>query len=79
MKYVLVFMLVLSACAPMRFENAGSTNKLEDDKFDCEVALGYRGQARHSDTSKQLAEIMVNARDDMRACLKRKGWREVGS
>lgn len=77
MMYPLIVLLFLSACAPMQFENAGSANKLEDDKFDCEVALGYRGQARHSDNSKQLAEIMVNAREDMQRCLERKGWRRV--
>ena len=77
MTYLLTVLLFLSACAPMQFENAGSANKLEDDKFDCEVALGYRGQARHSDNSKQLAEIMVNGREDMQRCLERKGWRRV--
>lgn len=75
LRYFIPLFILLTACVPMRFENAGSQNKFEDDKFDCEVALGYRGQARHSDTSKQLAEILVNGRDDMQACLVRKGWK----
>lgn len=73
--YFIPLFILLTACAEMRFENAGSTNKFEDDKYDCQVLLGYRGQARHSDTSKQLADIMVNARDEMQRCLERKGWR----
>lgn len=75
MKYLVVFLLLLSACSPMRFENAGSPNKFEDDKYDCQVMLGYRGAPRIDDTTKQLADIMVNARDEMQRCLERKGWR----
>jgi hypothetical protein len=63
----------------MRFENAGSPNKFEDDKYDCEVMLGYRGAPRIDDNSKQLADIIVNARDQTQRCLERKGWKRVAS
>lgn len=76
MRTILVSMcVVLSACAPMQFENAGSPNKFEDDKYDCEVMLGYRGQPRLDDTTKQLADVIVNARAELKRCLERRGWR----
>jgi hypothetical protein len=75
MRYLLPFLIVVAACAPMRFENNGSANKFEDDKYDCELALGYRGQPRLDDTSKQLADILVNSRAELQRCLERKGWR----
>jgi hypothetical protein len=75
MRYLLPFVILLAACAPMRFENNGSPNKFEDDKYDCELVLGYRGQPRLDDTSKQLADILVNSRAELQRCLERKGWR----
>lgn len=75
MKRLLMIAVLLSGCAPIQFENAGSQNKFEDDKYDCQVMLGYRGAPRIDNTSKQLADIIVNARDEMQRCLERKGWR----
>jgi len=75
MRYLFVLLLFVVSCAPIQFENAGSQNKFEDDKYDCQVMLGYRGAPRIDDTSKQLADIIVNARDEMQRCLERKGWR----
>lgn len=75
MRYLIPLLLLVAACAPMRFENAGSPNTIEDDKYDCQVMLGYRGAPKSDDTSKQLADIMVNARSEMQRCLERKGWR----
>lgn len=77
MKYLVVVLLLLSACSTMRFENAGSQNKFEDDKYDCEVLLGYRGHAGGVQPTDQLGDFLVRGRDEMRACLMRKGWREV--
>jgi hypothetical protein len=75
MRYLLPFAILLAACAPMQFENAGSKNTLKDDTYDCQVMLGYRGMSRSDDTSKQLADVLVNGRDEMQRCLERKGWR----
>lgn len=75
MRYLFALLLFGASCAPIQFENAGSQNKFEDDKYDCQVMLGYRGAPRIDDTSKQLADIIVNARDEMQRCLERKGWR----
>lgn len=77
MRYIILFALMFISCAPMQFENAGSVNKFHDDKYDCEVLLGYRGQPRLDDTSKQLADIIVNSRDELQRCLERKGWKRT--
>jgi hypothetical protein len=76
MPYLLLFLVVmLSGCAPMQFENAGSQNKFEDDKYDCEVMLGYRGHAGGNQPTDQLADMLVRGRDEMKRCLERKGWK----
>lgn len=78
MRYLIVIALVLlSACSAARYENAGSQNKFEDDQYDCQVLLGYRGQSRNDDVSQNIADVLVNGPDEMRRCLQRKGWRVV--
>lgn len=72
--WVIAF-VVLSACAPMQYENVGSQNRMEDDRYDCQVTLGYRGQSRNADMSQNLADALVNGPDEMRRCMERKGWR----
>lgn len=67
--------LLLAACAPMQFENAGSQNKFEDDRYDCEVLLGYRGHAGRTQPTDQLSDYLVRGRDEMQRCLERKGWK----
>lgn len=74
---IIVTIVLLSACSPMRYENAGSQNKFQDDKYDCELALGYRGQPRLDDNSKQLADLIVNGRAELQRCLERKGWKRI--
>lgn len=76
MRYALAVVWVgLMSCAPMQFENAGSPNKFEDDKYDCELALGYRGHAGRTSPTDQLSDYIVRGRDEMQRCLQRKGWR----
>lgn len=75
MRLYLGLFLLLTACAPMQFENAGSQNKFEDDKYDCELALGYRGHAGGNQPTDQLGDMLVRGRDEMKRCLERKGWR----
>lgn len=71
------FVAMISACAPMQFENAGSPNTLSQDQYDCEVALGYRGGAYAPQPTDQLADYIVRGRSETQACLERKGWRRT--
>lgn len=75
MRYLVAVLLLAAGCAPMQFENAGSTNKFENDKYDCEVLLGYRGHAGGVQPTDQLGDFLVRGRSEMQACLERKGWR----
>jgi S1-C subfamily serine protease len=61
----------------MQFENVGSPNTLEQDRYDCEFALGYRGGAYAPQPTDQLADYLVRGRSEMQACLERKGWRRT--
>lgn len=76
-KYFIPVLLILSACATAQYENFGSENTFENDQYDCQVMLGYRGQSRNSDISQNLADAIVNGPDEMRRCLHRKGWKVV--
>lgn len=74
---LLGFIAMISACAPIQFENAGSPNTLSQDQYDCEVALGYRGGAYAPQPTDQLADYIVRGRSETQACLERKGWRRT--
>jgi PDZ domain-containing protein len=63
--------------APMKFENAESANTFEQDKYDCEVLLGYRGPAGETEPTDHLADYLVFHRLKTEACLERKGWRRT--
>ena len=78
MPYILMFLLLLTTgCAsPMRFENVSSQNTLSQDKHDCDTALRVVGVGSGSATQ-DLAYVTVRYRDDLRACLERKGWRRI--
>lgn len=69
--------LLLAGCAPMQFKNLSSPNTLEQDKYDCELALGYRGHAGRTQPTDQLGDFIVRGRQEMQACLERKGWQRV--
>jgi len=69
--------LIVSGCAPMQFQNAGSANTLEQDRYDCEVMLGYRGHAGGTQPTDQLADFIVRGRSEMQTCLERKGWKRT--
>lgn len=77
-------MLLLTACAftgcaPMQFRSNGAKNSFEQDKYDCEVMLGYRGHAGGTKPTDQLADYLVRGRTETKTCLERKGWVEVTS
>lgn len=76
MKTILLSLsLVLTGCAgPMQFKNMSSANTFEQDKYDCEVLLGYRGHLGGVQPTDQLADFIVRGRSEMQACLTRKGW-----
>lgn len=78
MPYILmVLLLFTTGCAsPMRFENISSQNTLEQDKFDCDTALRVVGMGS-GNASQDLAYVTVRYRDDLRACMERKGWRRI--
>src|SRR4026208_2231337 len=67
--------LLLAACSPMQFQNISSPNTFQQDKYDCELLLGYRGGAYAPQPTDQLADFLVRGRDEMQACLERKGWK----
>lgn len=69
----------LAGCTPIQFKNNGSKNTFAQDKYDCEVLLGYRGHTGGNRPTDQLADYLVRGRDETRACLERKGWVEVAS
>lgn len=73
----LLFIFFIASCAPMRFENAGSLNTIEQDSYDCQVMLGYRGHAGGNRPTDQLESALLNGRGEMTACLQRKGWKRV--
>ena len=67
----------IGGCAsPMQFENAESANTFEQDKYDCEVLLGYRG-AGDTQPSDHLADYILLGRVKTQSCLERKGWRRT--
>ena len=63
--------------APMQFENAVSANTYEQDEYDCEVLLGYRGEAGETQPRDHLADYILLYRLKMQGCLERKGWRRT--
>ena len=68
--------VAIGGCAaPMQFENAESMNTFEQDKYDCEVLLGYHGPA--GETQGRSADYIVLGRLKTEACLERKGWRRT--
>lgn len=70
--------LLLAGCSPMRFAKAGAKpGDFENDKYDCEVQLGYAGHAGGNRPSDQLADYAVRGRSETKRCLERKGWRLV--
>lgn len=77
MKYAIMLVLILTACAPLQFENAGSQNKFEDDRYDCQVQLGYIGNVGGNRPTDQLSDYLVRGQSSMQRCLERKGWRVV--
>ena len=73
-----IFVLIyLYGCSPVTFQNAGSANTFEQDKYDCTVILGYRGHAGRTQPTDQLADYIVRGQSEMRACLERKGWKAI--
>lgn len=73
--WVVALGLPLIGCSPMKFAKADAKpGDFERDKYDCEAMLGYRGHAGGNQPTDQLADYMVRGRDEMRACLQRKGW-----
>ena len=74
-RHLILVFVVVTACAPVQFDTAGNTSKFEDDRYDCELALGYRGAPRSDDMTMQLANVLVNGQSEMKRCLERKGWK----
>lgn len=78
MKTLLIFLIAfVSACTPMRFENISSKNTFDQDKYDCQVLLGYRGHTAGVQPTDQLFDYAVRGQYEMQKCLERKGWRLV--
>lgn len=65
-------------CAPLRFENVKSTNTLEQDHYDCTTQWDRSGQgiAYAMDPVKH-SSYLIQARQDLIACMERKGWKRV--
>lgn len=74
---IVVAATAMSGCAgPMVFENAGSTNTLEQDQYDCQIIVksGPYAMAYARDPLSNMAYPAM-ARGEMRRCLERKGWK----
>jgi hypothetical protein len=76
---LVAIMFVMTGCSKMVFKNNGSTHSLAQDKYDCELALGYRGHAGGNRPTDQLADYIVRGRSETKACLESKGWIEVAA
>lgn len=78
--YIVLFGLTaaIGGCvSPMQFENAEGTNTLEQDKHDCEVLLGYRGDMGETQPTDHMADYLLLGRLKTQSCLERKGWRRT--
>jgi hypothetical protein len=76
---ILLFALTatMNGCfGPMTFENVGSANTLEQDRYDCEIIVNS-GPFAHAYARDPMGNMgyPYMARKEMQRCLERKGWR----
>lgn len=77
MRYIILLVLALISCAPMKFENIGSKNTLQQDTYDCRVELGVIGNHGVGRPGQRFADAVVSGRDEMQQCMERRGWRRT--
>lgn len=77
--FIIAVALSLYGCGgPTVFAKQGAGQvEFSQDKYDCEVLLGYRGHAGRTQPTDQLADFIVRGKAEMQACLERKGWQVV--
>lgn len=67
--------MCLYGCSPMVFTKVDAKpGDFDNDKYDCEVQLGYAGHAGGNRPSDQLSDYIVRGRAETKRCLERKGW-----
>ena len=72
--------LLLSGCigGTTILAKPGATQQdFENDRYDCQVMLGYQGHAGGNEPGSQLIDYLARGKAATQRCLERKGWREV--
>jgi hypothetical protein len=76
----LLYTLLVGCAAPLQFENAGAHNPVEHDHYDCKVQINQSAQAiAYAQDPLGNLHFPLLARQQMRECMARKGWREAAA